>query len=373
MGNSNRSSPEQTFTRDMSVPFKDVYVMGEELGKGAFAPVKKATHKGSKTTCAVKLYQKDKLKPDDAEKLKREIVILQSLDHPNIIKLLDIFSEKVWIYLVMEYVPGGELFDRIVQKKSYNESEARDISRVMCQAMEYCHENHVCHRDLKPDNILLVSRQNDTNIKIVDFGFAKKAIKSNSLSTQCGTPAYIAPEIIYGVPYGTEVDMWSLGVVMYILLSGYPPFHASNHKDLFELIKRGMYKFHDDHWSKISNEAKDLVSDMLQVDPKKRVTAHKALYSKWMKQDAEILRVQDLSNNLVKLRKFNAKRKFRQAVLAHIAMEKMTHFIGLGKDLTFGFNKKSNPIPGCDVQVDKIKRTLSADSNNVVGVGCCTR
>lgn len=160
------------------------------------------------------------------------------------------------------------------------------------------------------------SRQNDTNIKIVDFGFARICTRAASLSTQCGTPAYIAPEIIFGVPYDTQVDLWSLGVIMYIVLSGYPPFHASTHQDLFELIKHGMYKFHDEHWGKISKEAKELVTGLLMVDPKKRLNASKALQSAWMKQDDEILKGQDLSDNLDKFRKFNAIRKIKQAVLA---------------------------------------------------------
>lgn len=342
MGNHN-----STFTRDMSVPFKDAYDIGEELGKGAFAPVKKATHKGTKTICAVKLYEKKKLSPSDAEKLKREISILQSLNHPNIIKLMDLFSEQAAIYLVIEYVPGGELFDRIVQKKSYNEKEARDTSKIMLSAMEYCHKSKICHRDLKPDNILLLSRQNDTNIKIVDFGFAT-VCKASNLQTQCGTPAYIAPEIILGIPYGTQVDMWSLGVVMYILLSGYPPFHANSHQELFELIKNGMYKFHDEHWSKMSKDSKDLIASLLTVDARKRATASIALKSTWMQKDGAILKNQDLSENLNGFRKFNAKRKIKQAVLAHVAMKKMAHFIGLGNDQAFAFNKKANPVPGCE-------------------------
>lgn len=176
---------------------------------------------------------------------------------------------------------------------------------------------------------------------------------------------------------------------MYIILSGYPPFHASNHQDLFELIKRGMYKFHDDQWGKISEEAKDQVANLLKVNPRKRSTATVALYSTWMKKDAEILKGQDLSDNLNRFRRFNAKRKVKQAVLAvslilfllsllkvqathflkcfqHIAMKKMTHFIGLGKDQTFGFNHAANPVRGIEAHSTQAQRNAPSKSTS-----CC--
>mmetsp|Transcript_30832 Transcript_30832/g.72349 ORF Transcript_30832/g.72349 Transcript_30832/m.72349 type:complete len:217 (-) Transcript_30832:137-787(-) len=145
----------------------------------------------------------------------------------------------------MEKVAGGELFDRIVQKSYYNEKEARDTCVTLLRAIQYCHSKQVAHRDLKPQNLLLLSTQNDTDIKLADFGFAKSCPNDHSLRTQCGTPGYVAPEILEGVAYGTKSDLWSLGVIMYILLGGYPPFTGKDNREMFRKIRKGQYKFHE--------------------------------------------------------------------------------------------------------------------------------
>jgi calcium/calmodulin-dependent protein kinase I len=333
--------------------YDKVYETGKLLGEGAFSKVKEATNKETRIAYAVKIINKRNLSPDDAKGLKQEISILQEIDHPNIIKLHDIFVETLRIYLVTEIMTGGELFDRIVQKEYYNENEARDVCKIMFGAIAYCHERKVAHRDLKPENLLLFSREDDKRIKIADFGFAKKCISTHCLLTQCGTPGYVAPEILNGIPYGTQADMWSLGVIMYILLAGYPPFNGKNQKDLFKLIRRGRYEVHEQFWGNISDEAKGLVSNLLVVDPKKRLTAESSIESKWMNQDAEQLGGRDLRTSLDQFRKFNAKRKVKQAVLANIAAKKMSHFIGLGVDQTFGFSHAQGKIVGCEPMSSK--------------------
>lgn len=267
--------------------------------------------------------------------------MLKELKHPNIIRLYDVFDEKQYYYLVTECMGGGELFDRIVQKSYYNEKEARDTCLVLFQALQFCHDHQVAHRDLKPENLLLAvrwqtlvqtlhltiqqSNESDSDIKLADFGFAKKCPQPHSLKTQCGTPGYVAPEILEGEPYGTQVDMWSLGVIVYILLGGYPPFIEQNQRELFRKIRKAQYKFHEEYWGQVSDEAKDLIKALLTVDPKKRKTAHAVIEGdKWINAGAAKLEEQDLGVNLQEFKKFNAKRKFKAAVKTVMATQKLT-------------------------------------------------
>ena len=211
----------------------------------------------------------------------------------------------------MERMCGGELFDRIVAKAYYNEKEARDVCKILLEAVGYCHENHVAHRDLKPENLLLLAEDDDSAVKIADFGFAKKVKEPKSLSTQCGTPGYVAPEILEGVPYDERADMWSVGVILYILLGGYPPFIENNQRDLFRKIRKGDYEFHEEYWGNVSKEAKQLISQLLTVNPELRLDAEQALDNEWIRGDDEDLEKKDLGVNLKEFKKFNAKRKFK--------------------------------------------------------------
>jgi len=264
----------------------------------------------------VKVVTKSKLTKEDEIALKDEIIVLRELEHQHIIRLYDVYEEKSFWYLVTEKMTGGELFDRIVSKSFYNEKEARDVCKILFEAIGYCHTNAVAHRDLKPENLLLKSEDNDSEIKIADFGFAKKVLTPNSLTTQCGTPGYVAPEILEGVAYDEKSDMWSLGVIVYILLGGYPPFIEQNQRELFRKIRKGQYEFHEEYWGSVSPEAKDFISCLLTVQPSKRLTAEQALKHKWMTQSDSVLAGQDLGTNLSELRKYNAKRKFKAAVNA---------------------------------------------------------
>jgi len=216
-----------------SVKFADKYdiMHSKVLGKGNYSVVKLGKEKGSGKTVAVKCIEENKLTDEDKVALKDETGLLYKLDHPNIIKFYAFFHEPPNYYIVTEYVGGGELFDRIVEKEVYSEQDAQKLVRTIAGAIKYCHDREVVHRDLKPENILLSKDEEtgeimDDNIKIADFGFAKQNNStSNGLSTACGTPGYVAPEILQGKSYGKEVDMWSFGVIIYILLCGYPPFH----------------------------------------------------------------------------------------------------------------------------------------------------
>lgn len=310
--------------------FSEIYRLKGVLGTGAFSTVREGKHRADrKTTFAVKCVNRAKLTEEDAAALLEEVAILTEFKHPNIIRLYDFFEEPSTYYLVMENMSGGELFDRIVAKAYYNEKEARDTCKIIIDAVRYCHDNQVAHRDLKPENLLLQSADDDSAVKIADFGFAKRVYKPNSLTTQCGTPGYVAPEILEGTPYDQASDMWSVGVILYILLGGYPPFIENNQRELFRKIRKGEYEFHEEYWGTVSEGATELISSLLQVNPAKRLSARDALSNKWICEDDATLLDRDLGANLEEMKRFNAKRKFRGAVSTVMAVNKLQ---SLGSD-----------------------------------------
>jgi calcium/calmodulin-dependent protein kinase I len=316
------TTPEPDSTSGMR--FDELYRLKGVLGTGAFSTVREGYHRNNNSiSFAVKCINRKKLSEEDEAALLDEVSILQELKHQHIIRLFDFFDEPNTYYLVMERMRGGELFDRIVAKAYYNEKEARDTCKIVLEAVGYCHENHVAHRDLKPENLLLLSDVDDSQVKIADFGFAKKVYEPNSLTTQCGTPGYVAPEILEGTAYDERADMWSVGVILYILLGGYPPFIESTQRDLFRKIRKGDYEFHEEYWGTVSAEAKELISSLLTVDSTDRLTADEALENEWILGDDAKLASKDLGGNLEKLRNFNAKRKFRAAVHTVMAANKL--------------------------------------------------
>ncbi|GMI61912.1 hypothetical protein ScalyP_jg6062 [Parmales sp. scaly parma] len=306
--------------------FHTDYDIGTDLGSGSFSVVKAATHRETGNIVAVKCIRRASLPADEREALRDEVSILRELDHPNIIAMHDFYEEEQNFYLVMEVMEGGELFDRIVQKSYYNEKEARDLVKILLNSMQYLHVRNIVHRDLKPENLLLANKQDDSNIRLADFGFAKRVIKP--LKTQCGTPGYVAPEILRGDTYGLSVDMWSIGVITYILLGGYPPFHDDNQSVLYKKIKAGEFVFHPEYWDPVSPEAKDLITRMLCVDHTKRLTAEDALDHPWIAgmSDQE-LQAHDLNGTLTEIRKFNARRKLKGTIKAVMAATKMKRLL----------------------------------------------
>mmetsp|Transcript_25924 Transcript_25924/g.29658 ORF Transcript_25924/g.29658 Transcript_25924/m.29658 type:complete len:322 (+) Transcript_25924:32-997(+) len=303
--------------------FSDQYELGGELGKGAFAVVKDGTHKESGDLFAIKIISKNKLTPQDEEGLKDEIKALQLLKHQYIMRLFDVFDEGQEYFLVTEKLAGGELFDRIVEKTQYTEKEARDVGKVLFEALQYCHSQKVAHRDLKPENLLLLSKDNDSEVKLGDFGFAKVCPDGHRLKTPCGTPSYVAPEILKGRTYNTQVDMWSIGVIMYILLCGYQPFVDDDQQLLFKKIRNGAFEYHDRYWSSVSDEAKDLVSGLLTPSPKTRITATQALEHQWIMGDDDKLAKNDLGGTVVQLKKFNARRRLKGLIRAVMITRKL--------------------------------------------------
>ncbi|KAH3756511.1 myosin light chain kinase [Pelomyxa schiedti] len=257
------------------------YRLCKILGRGAFSVVWMAETLETGEAVAVKIVDK-KAMGDYSKTLQNEVSILKNLHHPNIISLRDIAETHDKIHLVTDLVTGGELFERIVQKGSYSEQDAIALVRKVVDAVKYLHDNNIVHRDLKPENLLLRSEDDDLDVRIADFGFSKIAGDDSLLYTSCGTPSYVAPEILEAVGYGKPVDMWSVGVITYILLCGYPPFFGDSVPIVFEEILHGHYEYHEEYWSGISDEAKNFIDSLLVLDPTQRLTAKQALEHPWL-------------------------------------------------------------------------------------------
>lgn len=260
------------------------YEVGETLGTGHFSKVKLGTHRKTGQKVAIKIINKPS--GSKISMLKAEVDILTKADHPNVVKLYKVIDTPQILYLVMELLTGGELFDRIIAKGHYSEADAKSLTITMLKAVQYLHEKGIAHRDLKPENILLKDTSDAAQIKITDFGLSK--IFSDDVAgevvmkTACGTPGYVAPEVLLHDVYSSQVDLWSIGVIVYILLCGFPPFYGDNDNQMFKKIKAGSYKFLSPYWDPISAEAKDFVAKLLVVDQQKRMDCKAALAHKWL-------------------------------------------------------------------------------------------
>lgn len=225
----------------------------------------------------------------------------------------------------MELVTGGELFDRIVERGQYTERDAADVIATLCDALNHMHAHNVVHRDLKPENILLSDKSPDAPLKVADFGLARVVSNKDLMRTACGTPGYVAPEVLRNQGYeGGAIDMWSTGVILYILLCGFPPFHEEELPALFDQILRAKYDFPSPWWDPISIDAKDLVRKLLELDPKKRLTAKQVLEHGWMSNGSSTV----LSAAQASMRKYNASRKLKKAANKLIAAQRMAKVAG---------------------------------------------
>jgi calcium/calmodulin-dependent protein kinase I len=300
--------------------FKKKYQLKGVLGNGNYSVVRKAIDLTNGEQVAVKCVDKRKLTKEDDDALRIEVSILSQLSHPNIIRLFDWYDvPKAYFYVVLEFMSGGELFDRIVKKEFYSEADAQKVVRTLADCIKYLHDRKVVHRDLKPENILLKDSKDDSAIKIADFGFAR--VVDRGLTTACGTPGYVAPEIINGKPYGLTVDVWSLGVIIYILLCGYPPFYNQNQNQLFKQIREGRFVFDSPYWDPISEQAKDLIKLALTVDVHKRPNIQTIIQHPWLTSAAP---QKDISGQtLAEMRKFNARRKLRAGIRAALAANRL--------------------------------------------------
>ena len=241
------------------------------------------------------------------------------------LKILEIFDEDDFIYLVLELLRGGELFDRIVEKESYSEKEAAETVRPIVDAIRYCHSLGIIHRDLKPENLLYATSEDSSIIKITDFGLAR-FVENELATTACGTPNYVAPEIIAGKGYSKEVDLWSIGVIIYIMLCGFPPFYDDNNAQLFALIQKGQFEFPSPYWDDISDSAKNLIKSLLVVDPTKRLTSDNIMTHPWM--FGNLTPSKDLPAEFIQqMKAYNARRKMKRATLMVIAANRFKNIL----------------------------------------------
>ena len=269
--------------------FLDNYDVIKQLGKGGYGKVYRVMNKKTKEIRACKHLSKLSIK--NLEKFQREIEILRKADHPNIIKLYEIFESKRSYYLIMEECKGGEVFDRIIEhiqkKDMYSEKDASIILRQMMSAVEYCHNNGIAHRDLKPENLLYLNDGPEDNnpIKVIDFGLSQVISPQRKLKTKVGTAYYVSPEILNGA-YSEKCDIWSAGVILYILLSGDPPFNGPSDLAIYKKIAEMKFDFPENKWSRISDEAKDLIKHMIAPE-NKRYSAREVMEHPWMKVTSE--------------------------------------------------------------------------------------
>ncbi|KAL4634820.1 calcium/calmodulin-dependent protein kinase type IV-like [Arapaima gigas] len=303
--------------RDVSI--EEFYTMGPELGRGATSVVFRCEEKQTQKPYAAKILKKT----IDKKIVRTEIGVLLRLSHPNIIRLKEIFETDMEIALILELVTGGELFDRlIVERGYYSERDAAHVIKQILEAVAYLHENGVVHRDLKPENLLYADLSLDAPLKIADFGLSKIIDEQVTMKTVCGTPGYCAPEILRGNTYGPEVDMWSVGVILYILLCGFEPFFdPRGDQYMYSRILNCDYEFVSPWWDEVSLNAKDLVSKLIVQDPRKRLTVQQALQHPWVLGKAA--RFSHMDTTQRKLQEFNARRKLKAAMKAVVATSRM--------------------------------------------------
>jgi len=303
------------------------YQIGYKIGEGSFSVVRVAVHNKTKAKFAIKEVYTGDLTEEQLQDLSKEINILSQLRHRNVVALHDIYKSDKHIYLVLEYLCGGELFDAICEQECYSEEDARNVMLRITYAILNCHRHGVMHRDLKPENLILVSNTNNTDIKLIDFGFVTPFGAGIPKETRMvGTPGYIPPEMLFGLPYGPEVDIWSLGVLMYVLLAGMLPFPTKDKDILIRAVKSGTYDYPPKYWGLISRQAKDLIDHMLVVRQDNRYTIEDVLRHPWLRANDEKNeeKVENLSENLHKLRDWNNERKKLKMQLAMKSCAKFT-------------------------------------------------
>uniref|UniRef100_A0A2I3GBI1 calcium/calmodulin-dependent protein kinase n=1 Tax=Nomascus leucogenys TaxID=61853 RepID=A0A2I3GBI1_NOMLE len=292
--------------------FTDEYQLFEELGKGAFSVVRRCMKIPTGQEYAAKIINTKKLSARDHQKLEREARICRLLKHPNIVRLHDSISEEGFHYLVFDLVTGGELFEDIVAREYYSEADASHCIQQILEAVLHCHQMGVVHRDLKPENLLLASKSKGAAVKLADFGLAIEVQgDQQAWFGFAGTPGYLSPEVLRKDPYGKPVDMWACGVILYILLVGYPPFWDEDQHRLYQQIKAGAYDFPSPEWDTVTPEAKDLINKMLTINPAKRITASEALKHPWICQRSTVASMMHRQETVDCLKKFNARRKLK--------------------------------------------------------------
>ncbi|TGZ60349.1 hypothetical protein CRM22_008589 [Opisthorchis felineus] len=337
------------------------YEFKEVLGTGAFSEVRLAENQRNPGVfvaikCIRKKFLSNSQSTGDAtrealsrkEALENEIEVLRRLQHPNIVQLIEVLEDDECYYLVMELVTGGELFDRIVQKGSYTERDASSLIKQVLLATEYMHSRGVVHRDLKPENLLYYSQEEDSKIMISDFGLSQIETNETHMATACGTPGYVAPEVLCvqdgKTTYGKEVDCWAIGVIAYILLCGYPPFYDENDHELFRQIRQAEYEFDSPYWDNISDSAKDFIRHLMEKDPKKRYSCMQALQHPWIASNTALDRdlhpfvSEQLRKNFIAVQRW--KKAYNATAVVHILRR-----LQLNKDRNSGSRRGQSSSP----------------------------
>uniref|UniRef100_UPI003AAF89C6 peripheral plasma membrane protein CASK-like isoform X6 n=2 Tax=Centroberyx TaxID=88664 RepID=UPI003AAF89C6 len=320
---------------DDDVLFEDVYELCEVIGKGPFSVVRRCINRDTGQQFAVKIVDVASFTSSpglSTEDLKREASICHMLKHPHIVELLETYSSDGMLYMVFEFMDGADLCFEIVKRADagfvYSEAVASHYMRQILEALRYCHDNNVIHRDVKPHCVLLASKENSAPVKLGGFGVAIQLGESGLVAGgRVGTPHFMAPEVVKREPYGKPVDVWGCGVILFILLSGCLPFYGTKER-LFEAIIKGKYKMNPRQWSHISESAKDLVRRMLMLDPAERITVYEALNHPWLKERDRYAYKIHLPETVEQLRKFNARRKLKGAVLAAVSSHKFNSYYG---------------------------------------------
>merc|ERR1712079_305269 len=341
-----KEKPKEEAKVQRTPTVEDKYDMKDVLGTGAFSQVRLAECREDGHMYAIKIIDKKALKGKE-DSLENEIRVLKRLDHRNVVKLLEAYESRTCVYLVMELVTGGELFDRIVEKGSYSEKDAADLIKQVLSAVAYMHEEGVVHRDLKPENLLYYSPDPDSKIMISDFGLSKME-ESGVMATACGTPGYVAPEVLAQKPYGKAVDVWSIGVISYILLCGYPPFYDENDANLFAQILKGEFEFDSPYWDDISHEAKEFIRKLMSVDVDKRLNCEEALEHCWITGKQSERNIHATVSE--QLKKNFAKSRWRQAYNA-IAVSGQMKLLALNSSKTSRENSAERELPPTESEV----------------------
>ena len=310
------------FVQENLSKFSNVYTINKQLGRGMYTAVYECEHKRTGQVRAVKIIYKEQVDKEILASgiILREVEIHKTLDHPNIVRLLEFFEDKNHYYFVQEFCAAGELFDMIIAKQKLSEKEAARYMEQLASAVSYIHSRHIIHRDIKPENILLT--END-DIKLIDFDTAILMDVDRQVRGSVGTAFYMAPEVLKKGAYNEKCDVWSMGVVMYILLSGQPPFGGYTGKDIIRNVARGEYSLEGPVWDSISPEAKDLIRKQLNPNPHKRMSAQDVYLHPWIQNQADHIADADRSFVFNNLRQFNSSTKLKEAVHTFIC----THII----------------------------------------------
>ncbi|XP_034456504.1 calcium/calmodulin-dependent protein kinase type II delta 2 chain isoform X8 [Hippoglossus hippoglossus] len=355
--------------------FTDEYQLFEELGKGAFSVVRRCVKISSGQEFAAKIINTKKLSARDHQKLEREARICRLLKHTNIVRLHDSISEEGFHYLVFDLVTGGELFEDIVAREYYSEADASQCIQQILESVHHCHVNGIVHRDLKPENLLLASKLKGAAVKLADFGLAIEVQgDQQAWFGFAGTPGYLSPEVLRKDPYGKAVDMWACGVILYILLVGYPPFWDEDQHRLYQQIKAGAYDFPSPEWDTVTPEAKDLINKMLTINPSKRITSAEALKHPWICQRSTVASMMHRQETVECLKKFNARRKLKGAILTTLLVTRNFSAKSLLNKKTDGVkvNNKANtvtspkdPAPALEPQTTVIHNPVDGNKESV--------